>query len=66
MNSIKEYSLFACPSFLDGLSRVLDIAGLYDDYNYSLSGEMADKRAIMADWNAIGNDILFACNSIGI
>lgn len=46
--------LFADPSFLIGMARVLDIGGVFDDYNYSDTPEEADARAMRNDWISVG------------
>lgn len=48
--------LFARPSFLGGMARVLDIGGTQQEYNYSLSGEQADRIALEQDWRAVYGD----------
>ena len=52
--------LFATPSFSIGLAAVLDVGGTLAEYNSSRTPEEADRRAIRADWEVIGNDIRFA------
>jgi hypothetical protein len=47
-------------NFWVGLGSILNIAGSYFDYNYSKSGYEADLKALMSDWENIGEDI---CNS---
>jgi hypothetical protein len=49
--------LFARPSFVEGVSRIVDVAGTLNEYNRSESGEMADYLALFADWRLIGMDI---------
>ena len=46
--------LFASPSWLSGASRGLDLAGQFDDYNQSASGDEADAKALFADWRVVG------------
>ena len=48
--------LFARPSFLGGASRVLDLFGTLQEYNRSLTPEIADQRAMLSDLRAIGAD----------
>ena len=48
--------LFARPSFLGGASRVLDLFGTLQEYNRSLTLEIADQRAMLSDLRAIGAD----------
>ncbi|SLM31923.1 conserved hypothetical protein [Desulfamplus magnetovallimortis] len=52
-----NYSLFARPGFLSGMSRVLDISGTLNQYNCSGTPEEADRKAIMSDWGAVGLDL---------
>ena len=49
--------LFARPSFVEGMARVLDMGGTLNEYNTSPSGEEADAIAIWSDWAAIGQDM---------
>ena len=49
--------LFARPSFLEGVARILDFADLLQEYNRSLTPQQADNLAVAADWGAIGQDI---------
>jgi hypothetical protein len=54
--------LFARPSFLAGIARLFDFWGLFDSYNYSRTPEVADAKAIRADWLTVGNDLRWAIN----
>ncbi len=49
--------LYARPSFLEGVARVLDVGGGLTEFNKSLTIEEADLRAIAADWGAVGQDL---------
>ena len=49
--------LFSQPSLTEELGRAIDIGGNFDDYNYSASGEEADRIAIASDWYAVGADL---------
>ena len=49
--------LYAQPSFTEGLARVLDVGGTFDDYNHSASPVDADQMAIASDWYAVGSDL---------
>ncbi|HOC93882.1 MAG TPA: hypothetical protein PKH33_16160 [bacterium] len=49
--------LYAKPSFLGGMARVLDLGGTLKEYNSSSSSEEADARAISSDWKMVGKDI---------
>lgn len=54
-------SSFLCarPSFVEGLSRIVDFAGTLNEYNRSTTPEQADYLAILNDWRLIGMD--FTC-----
>lgn len=56
--------LFARTGFLSGVARTLDLGGMFDAYNLSPSEEIADARAILADWTAVGNDIWQAIETV--
>lgn len=49
--------LFARPSFVSGIARLLDWYGFYDAYNTSRNGREADYRALLSDWCVVGQDI---------
>ena len=54
--------LTAKPSFLSGSARTLDLWGVFDDYNYSLTPEQADQIAMLLDWYVTGQDIQAGLN----
>jgi len=56
MNNTKTKStdLFSTPSFLKGTSRVFDLYGGLDEYNYR---DDADQHALKKDWEIVGSDI---------
>jgi hypothetical protein len=56
MSSYSDF-LFARSNFVTGLARLLDIYGVSDDYNASPTPELADARALLADWRTVGNDL---------
>jgi hypothetical protein len=56
-NWVGTDALFARPSFLSGVARVLDLGGTFDGYNHSESEEDADLRALLGDWAAVGADL---------
>ncbi len=60
-----QYSsnLFAEPSFLEGMARALDMGGTLNEYNRSLTGELADFYALLADWAAVGAAIRHAAEN---
>lgn len=49
--------LTACPSRLSGWARLLDLFGVFDDYNTSPTRPLADARALYADWIVTGEDV---------
>ena len=49
--------LFATPSFLSGVARLLDLSGRFDVYNDSVDPSIADARAIYSDWCMVGQDL---------
>ncbi len=56
--------LFASPSWLSGAARGFDLAGLYDEYNESATGDEADAKALFADWRVVGQSLLNAVMGI--
>ena len=44
------------PSFLSGVGRTLDLAGVLDEHELDRGGQ-DDARAIYADWCAVGDDL---------
>ncbi len=56
--------LFARPSFVSGLARLVDFGGVFDQYNVSKSPIEADVRASVSDWLSVGDDIQFAIDNI--
>jgi hypothetical protein len=56
--------LFARPSWLSGLARLVDIFGVFDSYNRSRTGEEADARAQYTDWCVVGHDLHVAYEEI--
>lgn len=51
------FLLFARPSFVEGIARILDFGGTLQAYNRSRSTRDADLNALRSDWRAIGSDI---------
>ena len=49
--------LFARPSFMEGVARILDFGNTLSQYNGSVNPNEADARAINSDWKSVGNDI---------
>ena len=50
--------LFATPSWLSGAARTLDLMGQFDEYNDSPNEDLADAKAMFADWRSVGDVIL--------
>lgn len=48
--------LFARPSLLSGMARLVDLRGAHAPYNESATPADADERAFRNDWRAIGAD----------
>ena len=48
--------LFARPSFLEGVGRLFDVAGALNEYNIVPPREVANARALLADWMAVAAD----------
>jgi len=55
--------LFARPSLLEGMGRVLDLSGTMNVYNISRSPQEADLRALLSDWLAVGGDLWAAVDA---
>ncbi len=49
--------LFAVPSFLSGIARVLDLGCQFDFYNESKTTEEADAKALYSDFRMVGQDL---------
>ena len=56
--------LFARPSILEGVARILDLGATMQEYNQSGSPAEADARAIYSDFKAVGNDISTAVDIV--
>lgn len=61
MNHFTDF-LFARPSFLEGVARLLDFGGTLRVYNQSQDGQIADYIALASDVQAIGDDMRQAIN----
>jgi hypothetical protein len=57
VNRIESDFLFAEPSFVSGVARLLDWWGHYDAYNLSRGGQEADAKAMFSDWRIVGQDL---------
>ena len=58
----KTNILFPRTSTIVGMGSLMNVAGNYFEFNYSESGEDADKKAVESDWAMIGQDIEDAIN----
>ena len=56
--------LFARPSFVEGIGRMVDVSNSLNTYNYSRNGAEADARAIYQDWKALGHDVRVALRRV--
>lgn len=54
--------LFATPSLLSGVARLLDFYGYFDSYNTSSTPAEADFRALENDWRMVGQYLSDAIN----
>jgi hypothetical protein len=52
--------LFAQPSFMEGMARILDFRGALNKYNASPNEAIADSTAMSMDWAAVGFDVVEA------
>ena len=49
--------LFATPSLVSGMARVLDFFGQFDAYNTSQTPDIADSKAQYCDFRVVGQDL---------
>jgi hypothetical protein len=56
-DEIQSTYLFARPSFVEGVARMVDLSNSLNTYNQSLTGTQADARSIYEDWKALGHDV---------
>ena len=59
-----KFRLYAEPTFISGMARVLDIGATLHEFNYSTTPELADIEAIRSDWEAVGNDLRVAIDTV--
>ncbi|MFC1613489.1 hypothetical protein ACFL23_04110 [Patescibacteria group bacterium] len=60
--STKSTFLFARPSFIEGMARIMDLGSTLQVYNESKTAKEADLKALRKDWEAVGEDISCAVN----
>jgi hypothetical protein len=51
------FRLFAEPSFLEGVARLVDLGATLNVYNESGTPAEADQQALLSDWMTVGEDI---------
>ena len=56
MSSFSSF-LFARPSFVEGVGRLVDVGNALNVYNVSPDAASADTNAASADWQAVGDCI---------
>jgi hypothetical protein len=56
--------LYARPSFLEGVARLLDFGGTLNEYNRLDTPEDVDLVALRSDWEALGQDYRTALGSV--
>ena len=44
-------------NFWVGMGSILNLSGSYFEYNYSRTEKEADLKALISDWDNVGNDI---------
>jgi len=66
-NAMNDFSgfLYAQPSLLEGVARVVDFGGTLNDYNRCPAGVDPDAFALRADWAAVGESIRSAAELYG-
>ena len=56
MNNLFGF-LYARPSAIEGVARILDFGNTLNEYNYSSTPEQADFLALRADWRVAARDL---------
>ena len=56
--------LFAIPDFAQGVGSLFDVFGTLNQYNNAESPEEADYEALRSDWQAIGDDLRQAMQTV--
>jgi len=57
--------LYARPSFIGGVSRVVDLGSTLNEYNSTFIPAVADYYALKSDWLMVGSDIQAAIIEYG-
>lgn len=63
-DEIQSTYLFARPSFVEGIGRMVDVSNSLNIYNQSRTDSEADARAIYEDWKAVGHDVRVALEQL--
>lgn len=64
MGNLLGFFLFARPSFLEGVARIIDVGNTLNEYSQSPDGKTADALALRADWRIIGDDLRMAMKDL--
>ena len=51
------FRLFARPSFIEGMARLIDLACYLQYYHYNQTPGEADTQALRSDWHTVGRDL---------
>ena len=54
--------LFARPSFIEGIARILDLGATLNIYNEDKNDKEADGKALWSDWLAVGDALRDSVN----
>lgn len=64
LDELESDYLFARPSFIEGIGRIVDLSGSLNTYNRAPTPEEADARALYEDWKAVGHDLSVALEQL--
>ncbi len=64
LDELQSDYLFARPSLIEGVGRIVDLPNSLNTYNYARNGAEADARAIYQDWKALGHDLRVALEQL--
>ena len=56
MNNLFGF-LYARPSAVEGVARIMDFGNTLNEYNYSSTSDDADFLALRADWRVVARDL---------
>jgi len=57
MGTISTTFLTSDSDFVTGMGSAVNLGGSFYDFNYAESPQLADIRAMRADWEMIGKDV---------